>query len=406
MEAYTTEIGIIKSEIRFMIKHLHHFMRPQKVKTPLLFPAGSCFTIAEPLGVVLIMGTWNYPFHLTLMPLVGAIAAGNCAIIKPSELAPRSSALIKRIIGSTYPEDFIAAVDGGAQESAALLDQKFDYIFYTGGGAVGRLVMAAAARNLTPVTLELGGKSPCIVDKDADIACATRRIAFGKYSNAGQTCIAPDYALVHEEIKDSFLSGMQEVIEVFFGPDPQKSGDYGRIINKRHFHRLVKLMGHGNFVIGGQKDEEDLYISPTVMDGVSWEDPIMQEEIFGPVLPVITYEDLDNAIQMINRRPKPLALYIFSNNKDRQARVISRTSSGGACINDTISHIVPHSLPFGGVGESGTGSYHGRASFETFSHRKSILKTSTRIDIKSKYPPYKIPLAGIKKIMQFMTVLN
>ena len=398
-EAYTSEVAIVLHEIDFAAKHVRAWARPRRVRTPLvLFPATSRI-YAEPYGSALVMGPWNYPFHLTILPLVAALAAGNCAVAKPSELAPQTSRLIAEMIGDAFDPAYVAAVEGGAAEAQALLAQRFDYIFFTGGTNVGRVVMEAAAKHLTPVTLELGGKSPCIVDADADIALAARRIAWGKFLNAGQTCIAPDFVLAHRSVKSALRARLAETIETFFGKDPLATPDYARIVNARHFERLTRLLERGTIVAGGRALAAERYIAPTVIEDVSWDDPVMQEEIFGPILPLLEFDDLNAAIDLLQARPKPLALYYFSRDRARQEDVLRRLPSGGACINDTLGQILNLRLPFGGVGDSGMGAYHGRAGFETFTHRKSVVRRANWADPGLRYPPYKTPLSLLKKLM-------
>jgi len=396
-EAYF-EIASV-SEVNYAIKHLKSWTKPKKVRTSLdQFPA-SAQICPEPLGVVLIIGPWNYPFQLMISPLVGAIAAGNCAILKPSEIAANTSKVVANMIRETFDPAYIAAVEGGVETSQALLAQKFDHIFFTGGTKIGQIVMEAAAKNLTPVTLELGGKSPCVVESDVQLDYTAKRIAWGKFINAGQTCIAPDYLLVKREIKNDLLEKIKENIQAFYGENPEKSPDYCRIISQRQFDRLADFLQNGKVIIGGQTNPEDQYIAPTVLDQVSWDDPVMQEEIFGPILPVLEYNDLGEAISQINARPKPLALYFFSKDKAKQQQVLQNTSSGGVCLNDTVMQFSGTYLPFGGVGESGMGSYHGKASFDTFSHYKSVLKNTFWIDLQLRYAPYKGKVYLIKKIL-------
>jgi len=398
-EAYLTEVGVL-DELKYAIKHLRSWAKPRKVATPVTFMPASAQICPQPLGVVLIIAPWNYPFQLSMSPLVGAIAAGNCAIIKPSELAPRTSQVIANLIRQHFDPAFITAIEGGVETSQQLLAERFDHIFFTGGTAIGKKVMAAAAEHLTPVTLELGGKSPCIVDAEVPIELAARRIAWGKFTNAGQTCIAPDYLLVHRSIKPQLLSAIQQSIATFYGDNPAASPDFGRIINQKHFERLAPLVQSGKIVAGGDTNPAECYIAPTVLDGVSWSDPVMQEEIFGPILPVLEFEDLNEAIAQINQRPKPLALYFFSQNQQRQAQVLQETSSGGVCINDTILQVGVPELPFGGVGSSGMGRYHGKASFDTFSHERSILKKPFFLDFKLRYAPYGNKLKWLKQIVR------
>ena len=396
-EAYFEIVAI--SEINYALKHLKSWVKPQKVATSIdQFPA-SAKIYPEPLGVVLIISPWNYPFQLMISPLTGAIAAGNCAVLKPSEVAANTSRVIADIIQKTFDPAYIAVVEGGVETSQQLLEEKFDHIFFTGGTAIGKIVMQAAAKHLTPVTLELGGKSPCIVDSDVDLKYAAKRITWGKYLNAGQTCIAPDYLLVDRRIKSELLTELQKCVGEFYGDDPAQSPDYARLISRRHFERLEPLLKDGEIVMGGQTKPEEKYIAPTVMDQVSWESPVMQEEIFGPILPVLEYTDLKDAIAQINARPKPLALYIFSKDKQKQEQVLQETSSGGVCINDTVMQVGVSTLPFGGVGDSGIGSYHGKASFDTFSHYKSVLKKGFRFDPNWRYPPYKDKLSLLKRII-------
>lgn len=393
------EIGTL-GEINLALKQLKTWIKPRRVPTSIdQFPA-SAWIQPEPLGVVLIIGPWNYPFQLMISPLVGAIAAGNCAILKPSEHAPATSAVVTELIRSTFDPSYVAIVEGDAAVSQALLAEKFDHIFFTGGTAIGKVIMEAAAKHLTPVTLELGGKSPCIVDADTHLEQTAKRIAWGKFINAGQTCIAPDYLLVDRQIKAPLLAQIKQAVQEFYGENPATSPDYGRIVNQRHFSRLTTFLNTGNPVLGGQADETTRYIAPTILDEVSWQDPIMQEEIFGPILPVLTYDRLEEAIAHINERPKPLALYFFSRDSQKQQQVLHSTSSGGVCLNDTVMQVGVWGLPFGGVGESGMGSYHGKASFDTFSHPKSILKRSPWFDLGWRYAPYKPEkLNQIKRIV-------
>jgi aldehyde dehydrogenase (NAD+) len=398
-EAYF-EIATL-GEINLALKQLKHWVKPRRVATSIdQFPA-SAWVQPEPLGIVLIIGPWNYPFQLMISPLVGAIAAGNCAVLKPSEHAPHTSKVVAELIQSTFDPNYVAIVEGNASVSQQLLAEQFDHIFFTGGKTIGRIVMQAAAKHLTPVTLELGGKCPCIVDADVRLDYAAKRIIWGKFVNTGQTCIAPDYVLVDRRIKSALLEQMKQWIERFYGADPATSPDYGRIINTHHFNRLTAFLEEGTTIAGGQFDPETRYIAPTILDEVNWEDAVMQDEIFGPILPVITYDDLDQAIAQINARPKPLALYVFSNNEQTQTNVLQSTSSGGACVNDTIMQAAVWGLPFGGVGESGIGSYHGKASFDTFSHAKSVLKRSLWLDLGWRYAPY--TPAQLKQIKRIVT---
>jgi len=390
------------TEIDEALKHLKRWAKPQRVALPLSQKPGSAWRQPEPLGVALIIGAWNYPFQLMIQPLVGAIAAGNCAILKPSELAPATSAVLTKLITKTFDPAYVCAIEGDASTSQELLAQRFDYIFFTGGTRIGRIVMEAAAKHLTPVTLELGGKSPCIIDRTANLDIATKRIAWGKFLNAGQTCIAPDYVLVDRQIKDQVIAKLQHWIKEFYGETPATSPDFARLINAKQVDRILGLIPNsGRIVCGGVGDRDNRYIAPTILDDVTWDAPIMQEEIFGPVLPILTYDRLETAIEQINDRPKPLALYLFSENRQTQTQVLAQTSSGGACINETILHVGCPGLPFGGVGESGIGAYHGKASFDTFSHYKSVLKHPTWLDLDWRYAPYSKKVSLLKKVIGF-----
>ena len=399
LDSYITEIRVSIQEIDYALKHLKKWAKPRRVKTSLeTFPSVAQI-YPDPLGVVLIISPWNYPFALAISPLIGAIAAGNCAVIKPSESTPTVSQVIAEIIQQTFSTTEIAVVEGDAIISQQLLAEKFDHIFFTGGTKIGQLVMEAAAENLTPVTLELGGKSPCIVDTEIDLEETAKRIAWGKFLNAGQTCIAPDYLLVEKSIKEALITKLQECIVKFYGTNPQTSPDYCRIVNERQFNRLQALLKDGDIITGGQTDLEEKYIAPTLITNVSLESELMQEEIFGPILPILDYSNLEDVIAFINQRPKPLALYLFSNNKSKQERILEATSSGGVCINDTIFQVGVIDLPFGGVGPSGMGAYHGKATFDTFSHYKSVLKKSFRFELNVRYPPYGNKLNWIKRLL-------
>ncbi|MDI9456425.1 MAG: aldehyde dehydrogenase [Bacillota bacterium] len=397
-EAYETEVGITLQELQYVIKHVRSWAKPERVKTPLLHFKSTSFILSEPYGVVLIMSPWNYPLQLSIAPLIGSIAAGNCTLIKPSAYSPATSAVIAKIVRECFDEGFVAVIEGGREANQALLKEKFDYIFFTGSVEVGKTVMAAAAENLTPVTLELGGKSPCIVDCNTNLEITARRIVWGKCLNAGQTCVAPDYLLVHKDVKNDLLNSMKKYIAEFYGQHPHKSEDLPKIINRKHFDRVKELLNCGKTVVGGQYDEKTLKISPTILDDVSWDEPVMQEEIFGPVLPVLEFDDLSQVIETVNKRPKPLALYLFTTSKQTERKILENIPFGGGCINDTIVHLATSYMPFGGVGESGMGRYHGRWSFDTFSHKKSILKKSNLIDIKLRYPPYRDKLSLLKKM--------
>jgi len=397
-EAYSSEVGIVYEEIDLISANLATWVQPQSVPTPLVYQPSFSTVYPQPLGVVLIIAPWNYPFQLLLAPLIGAIAAGNCSVLKPSELATETASVITRLIEKTYSPEFCAVIQGGVEETTHLLEQRFDHIFFTGSIPVGRVVMRAAAEHLTPVTLELGGKSPCIIDADTNIKITAKRVVWGKFFNCGQTCVAPDYLLVPKAIKNELLSEMKAAVRQFYGEAPQSSPDYGRIINQRHFDRLVALI-EGNVVLGGDHNREQLYIAPTIIDGVKLSDKVMEDEIFGPVLPVMEYESLDEAFAIVNQRPNPLACYVFSNRKEIQDRVVNELSFGGGCINNTLVHVGTAHLPFGGKGPSGMGRYHGHHSFLTFSHQKAMVKTPFMLDLPLKYPPYKDRVKLVRMLM-------
>jgi aldehyde dehydrogenase (NAD+) len=399
-EAYATEVGIVLEELRFVRKHLADWAVPKKVRTPVTNFLSYSRIYSEPYGVVLIMSPWNYPFMLTIAPLIGAIAAGNCVVVKPSNYSPNTSDIIDRILSEVFKKDYVTVVQGGREANQSLLEQKFDYIFFTGSVAVGKLVMEAAARYITPITLELGGKSPCIVDETADLELAAKRIVWGKFINAGQTCVAPDYLVVHYSIKERLLEKIKEYIVTFYGVNASENVDFPKIVNEKHLQRLVDLMEGEHIVIGGEASLDTNQIAPTVLDHITWDSPIMAEEIFGPILPILEYKDLNEVVTRINSGPKPLALYYFTNRKENERKIIQSISYGGGCINDTIMHLASSYLPFGGVGESGMGGYHGKASFDTFSHKKSILKKSNLFDVGLRYPPYKDNLELLKKILK------
>ncbi|SFA81422.1 MULTISPECIES: aldehyde dehydrogenase [unclassified Bacillus (in: firmicutes)] len=401
-EAYGTEIGFTLDSLRYMLKNLKHWMKPEKVKTPLhQFPAKS-YIMKEPYGTVLIIGPFNYPFQLIIEPLIGAIAAGNCVVLKPSESTPHVSALIKKMMRETFDEHYVRVMEGEKETTSLLIHAPFDYIFFTGSVPVGKIVMEAAAKNLVPITLELGGKSPVIVDETANLEIAAKRIMWGKMINAGQTCIAPDYVIAHAKIKDALIDKMKEAVTSFYGTDASKSEDYGRIVNERQFDRLAEIIekDRRKVVFGGNVLREDLYIQPTIFDKITWDDASMMNENFGPILPVLEFNHLEEAINMINDRPKPLALYIFTENKRVEDEVLSKVSFGGGCVNDTLSHVASAHLPFGGVGNSGIGAYHGKHSFEVFSHSKSILKKSTKFELGIVFPPYKDKIKLAKKLLK------
>jgi len=399
-ESYLTEIGILLDDIKYVIKHIDQWAKSKKVRTPLMHSPASSWIHPEPLGVSLIIAPWNYPFLLALSPLVGSIAAGNCAIIKPSEFSKHTSRLLADIVRNEFDEEYLAVVEGASEASQALLKEKFDIIFFTGSVQVGKIVMTAAAQHLTPIILELGGKSPSIVDSETDVSLSAKRVASGKFINAGQTCIAPDYVLVQKDIKDEFVAEFGKQLKLFYGENPQDHTDYPRIINDKHFNRLVELLNRGRILHGGQVDLADRYIAPTLLDGVTWEDPVMQEEIFGPILPLIEYEDISQVITWINSRPKPLALYLFTTNEKVQKKVLEEISYGGGCINDTLIHLATPYLPFGGVGNSGMGNYHGKASFDAFSHYKSVMKKTFLLDNPFRYPPFEGKLKWVRKFLK------
>ncbi|MEA5468245.1 aldehyde dehydrogenase [Spirulina sp. 06S082] len=389
LEGLETELVFCVREINHTLKHLKSWTKSRKITADLFQLPASAKIIAEPLGIILIIGAWNYPIQLAIAPLISAIAAGNCAIVKPSEIAPHSSVAIANLIRKAFSPEYIAVVEGGKEIVQDLLTHQFDSIFFTGGAKVGKIVMEAAAKYLTPVTLELGGKSPCIIEPDIDVEKVAKRVAWGKFINCGQTCIAPDYVLIHHSIKVIFIAKIKDQIKQFYGTNPETSPDYARIINDFHFQRLSSLIDPKKVVIGGEKNPETRYIAPTVMNDVTWRDRIMEEEIFGPVLPILEYHNLEDAIAEINARPKPLSLYLFTHNQTTQERVLTATSSGNVCINDTLMQIASSHLPFGGVGNSGMGAYHGKIGFETFSHQKSVLNRSFLLDLPLRYPPYK-----------------
>lgn len=386
-EAWGTEIGFVLSDIDHTLAHLDHWMAPERVPTPVAFKPASSTIVPEPLGAVCVIAPWNYPVQLLLLPMVAAIAAGNAVVGKPSELAPASADALRDLVDE-LGDAAVQLVLGGVAETTELLSHRFDHIVYTGNSRVARVVMRAAAEHLTPVTLELGGKSPAIVSRNADVEVAARRIAWGKFVNAGQTCIAPDYVLVERPVHDALVAALGEQITAFYGTDPQRSPDFTRIVNDAHFHRLEKLTHCGTVAHGGTSDADTRYIAPTVLTGITRDDPVMGEEIFGPILPVIAVDTLDEAIRWVNDGDKPLALYSFSDHDDDNDMVLGATSSGGACVNGTLLHISNPNLPFGGVGESGMGAYHGKIGFDTLSHRRSVMTRSTKLDPSLMYPPY------------------
>ena len=398
-EAYLTEVAMVKQELKDAIRNLKKWMKPRRARTAIGQLPGTCKMHSEPYGVTLIMSPWNYPFQLTVAPLIGAISAGNCAVVKPSAYSAATSTLLKHMMDELFAPEYIAGVEGGRKENAALLEQHFDFIFFTGSPTVGRLVMEKASAHLTPVSLELGGKSPVIVDETADIALAAKRLAWGKCVNAGQTCVAPDYVLVHHSREEELIEALIQEIRQMYTSAPLANPIWPRIINHRHFERLIGLMQSGVITHGGQLDVAECRIAPTILTDVDWESPIMQEEIFGPLLPILPYRKLDEAIARIQQRPKPLALYLFTRSKTVEERVLREVSFGGGCINDTILHLATPYMPFGGVGESGMGGYHGRYSFDTFSHTKSILKRWAKPDVPLRYAPYDGKMKWIKRVM-------
>lgn len=392
-EAFTTEIFLVLGEIRLLLKKLGKWSRPETRFPGVFHLPGKAVLHRDPHGVCLIMSPWNYPFQLSIMPLVGAIAAGNAVILKPSAYSKATSALVARMVNETFPPEYVRAVEGGRDVNNGLLMQHFDYIFFTGSVAVGKIVMESAAKFLTPVTLELGGKSPCIIDKSADLDLAAKRAVWGKLINSGQTCVAPDYFVVHESVRSAFTSRVRETIAEFYGTEPHQNGEFPHIINRHHFDRLSSLIGearknNARAVTGGRTDPESLRIEPALIEGVAWEDPIMEEEIFGPILPIIGWSDESDLIARILSRPRPLALYLFTRDTAQKRRIVGRIPFGGGCVNDTVMHVASHAIPFGGTGASGMGGYHGRASFETFTRAKSLVETARFFDNPLRYPPF------------------
>lgn len=399
-ESYATEIGILLNEISYMQNNLRQWSADRRVSTPITLFGSRSSIHYEPRGVVLIIAPWNYPLQLALSPLIGAIAAGNCAVVKPSADAPHTATVIKKIIDECYEDEYIAATLPDNSITEELLKLQWDYIFYTGGEEYGKHVMEAAARHLTPVTLELGGKTPCIVDKDADLRTAARRIIWGKLVNCGQTCVAPDYLMLHTSVKERFIELLQQEIRNQYGENPIESPDYPRIVNLRHFDRLSAMLGDGTIISGGATNREQRYIAPTLITDVAETSPLLTTEIFGPILPIIPFDDIDDCVEYINTRPTPLALYYFTQSKKQARYIINHTESGGICINDTVVHVANNRLPFGGVGASGIGYYHGKHSFETFSHAKSVVKTTTRLYLDIKCAPYRDKLRLVKKFLK------
>ncbi|MCE9669789.1 aldehyde dehydrogenase family protein [Myxococcus stipitatus] len=398
-EAYLTEVGSIYGEVRTALKNVKSWMKPRKGSAPLVIQPARAYQYSDPLGVTLIIAPWNYPYQLSIAPLIGALAAGCTAVLKPSELAPATSAVLARLLGEAFPPEVVAVVEGDAKASQALLAERWDLIFFTGGTAVGRVVAEAAAKHLTPTVLELGGKSPCIIDRSADLEVTARRIAWGKYVNAGQTCIAPDYVLIPPDLKERFTGLVRKAVQEFYGKDPRASSDYGRIISARHFERVSALAKDGTVAFGGERDADSRYFSPTVITDAPVTSPLMQDEIFGPLLPLVDCGSIDEAIRFVRSRPKPLALYSFASDAAVHERVLTETSSGGAVTNDVCVHFAVEGLPFGGVGESGLGGYHGQASFDAFSHKKSVVKRPFALDMKLRYPPYSGKLSLFKRFL-------
>ncbi len=398
-ETYMSEVGVVLAEIEYFLKHLKKWMRPRKKKTPLPLFHATSYLSPEPYGVILILSPWNYPFQLAIDPLVGAIATGNAAVIKPASYTPATSLVIEKLIKKVFPENYVTTVLGGRNEIGALLDQKFDYIFFTGSTNVGKLVMEKASHNLTPVSLELGGKSPCIIDEGVNLKLTARRVAFGKFLNAGQTCVAPDYVYMKKSQVDEFVSYLKEEVKEFFGENPLTSEELPKIINNKHLNRLLGLIDGETIALGGKSEGEML--EPTILLNITPESKVMQEEIFGPVLPILTYEDIQEVYEYVQNHPKPLALYLFTKNKELENDVLTHLSFGGATINDTIMHFATSEMGFGGVGDSGIGKYHGKDSFETFSNMRSVVKRSNWIDLDMRYHPYtKMKFNLLKKFLK------
>ncbi|MDK0538772.1 aldehyde dehydrogenase [Clostridium perfringens] len=401
-ESYVTEVAMVYDEINMHIKNIKKWSKKRRVKTPLVqFPAKS-FIQLEPYGVVLIIGPFNYPFMLTMDPLIGAIAAGNTAVIKPSESAPETSKILKEILEKVFDEKYVLHVnpERGKEVVEELLKEKFDYIFFTGSATVGKIVMKAASQYLTPVTLELGGKSPCIIDEDCKVELAARRIVWGKLMNSGQTCVAPDYLYVHKDIEEEFIKKLEEEIKNQFGDNPLESKDYSKMVNEREFNRVLSYIDKEKLVFGGNYNRKTFQIEPTILKNITWDDPVMEREIFGPIFPILTFENLDEVIRVVNSKDKPLALYYFSEDKNKIEKVLNSTSSGGVTINDTLVHVSSSYLPFGGVGNSGMGEYHGKYSFDLFSNKKGVMNRKTFLDLKIRYAPFQNKLTIVKKIMK------
>ncbi|MCS6979185.1 MAG: aldehyde dehydrogenase [Flavobacteriales bacterium] len=400
-EAYGTETLIVLKEIEYFLHNLRHLVRPRRVDTPLFFAISRSEIHYQPYGQVLVLAPWNYPLQLTLTPVVGALAAGNTVVAKPSEFAPATAALMERLLHDNFPEELVRVVNGGVDTARSLLELAWDYIFFTGSTAVGKLVYEAAARHLTPVTLELGGKSPCVVHRDADLKVAAMRIVWGKTVNAGQTCVAPDYLLVHETVQEAFVEELKKSVRKQYPPEPLHHPDYPRIVSRRHFERLREFLGQGRLLMGGRVKEETLQIEPSLLADCPTDAPVMTEEIFGPVLPIYTYKEAQEALDFIRQRPAPLALYVFTRQEKFSDFLLQNTQSGGACVNECLMHLANHRLPFGGIGPAGMGRYHGPFSFETFSHARAVMKRQFFPDLPQRYPPYnKLPMSLVKRFLK------
>ncbi|QTQ07738.1 aldehyde dehydrogenase [Macrococcoides canis] len=402
VEAYATEIGFVKKELSYIIKELKNWAKTKSVTTPMMqFPAKS-FIKYEPYGTVLIIGPFNYPFQLVMSPLIGALAAGNCAVVKPSEMTPQTSMVVQEILEEVFPENYVKVIQGEKEVTSQLLDERFDYIFFTGSTKVGQVVYEKASKHLTPVTLELGGKSPAIIDDTANLKVAAERVAFGKFMNAGQTCVAPDYVLIDNKVKMKFVKALQSTIQEFYGTQTEQSEDFGRIVNDNHFNRLVNIIedSRQQVIYGGESNADELFVAPTIILDPELSDSVMQQEIFGPILPIIGYETLNEVYDIVEQYEKPLALYLFTEDSDQITAVFNRLSFGGGCVNDTILHLANPNLPFGGVGHSGIGSYHGKHSFELFSHEKSYITKSTKLESGLLFPPYKGKFKYVKQLFK------
>lgn len=402
VEAYATEIGFVKKELSYIIKELKNWAKTKSVTTPMMqFPAKS-FIKYEPYGTVLIIGPFNYPFQLVMSPLIGALAAGNCAVVKPSEMTPQTSMVVQEILEEVFPENYVKVIQGEKEVTSQLLDERFDYIFFTGSTDVGQIVYEKASKHLTPVTLELGGKSPAIIDHTANLKVAAERVAFGKFMNAGQTCVAPDYVLIDNKVKMKFVKALQSTIQEFYGTQTEQSEDFGRIVNDNHFNRLVNIIedSRQQVIYGGESNADELFVAPTIILDPELSDSVMQQEIFGPILPIIGYETLNEVYDIVEQYEKPLALYLFTEDSDQITAVFNRLSFGGGCVNDTILHLANPNLPFGGVGHSGIGSYHGKYSFELFSHEKSYITKSTKLESGLLFPPYKGKFKYVKQLFK------